>query len=116
MLVAEAFLKSLVKVYGKCVVYSDGGTWYPEACNSLGLRHILHSPFEKSIIERAMEFVKDRTECFDDYYPCRKSVVVDCNIVQVLARFHYSYFYIICPNHNQTEYSQFLTRKREKIP
>ena len=28
MLVAEAFLKSLVKVYGKHVVYSDGGTWY----------------------------------------------------------------------------------------
>jgi hypothetical protein len=26
-----AFLKSLVKVYGKHVVYSDGGTWYPES-------------------------------------------------------------------------------------
>ena len=51
--------------------------------NSLGLKHILHSPFEKSIIERAMEYVKDRTEAFDDYYPCRKSVVVDCNIVHV---------------------------------
>ena len=43
MLVAETFLKSLVKLYGKHIVYSDGGTWYPEACNSLGLRHILHS-------------------------------------------------------------------------
>jgi putative transposase len=81
MLVAEAFLKSLVKVYGKHIVYSDGGTWYPEACNSLGLRHILHSPFEKSIIERTMESMKDRTECFDDYYPCsRKS---DCNLSHV---------------------------------
>jgi putative transposase len=57
-----------VKLYGKHIVYSDdGGTWYPEACNSLCLMHILHSPFEKSIIERAMESVKDRTECFDDY-------------------------------------------------
>ena len=57
-----------MKLYGKHIVYSDdGGTWYPEACNSLGLIHILHSPFEKSIIERAMESVKDRTECFDDY-------------------------------------------------
>jgi putative transposase len=55
MLVAEAFLKSLVKLYGKHIVYSDGGTWYPEACISLGLTHILHSPFEKSIIERTME-------------------------------------------------------------
>jgi len=82
MLVAESFLKSLIKLYGKHVVYSDGGSWYPEACNSLGLKHILHSPFEKSIIERAMEYVKDRTEGFDDYYPCRKKVV-DCNLIHV---------------------------------
>jgi putative transposase len=33
-------------------VYSDGGPWYAEACDSLGLEHKLHSPFEKSIIER----------------------------------------------------------------
>jgi putative transposase len=83
MLVAESFLKSLIKLYGKQIVYSDGGTWYPEACKSLELKHILHTPFEKSIIERAIEYVKDRTEAFDDYYPCRKSVVVDCNIVHV---------------------------------
>jgi len=52
MLVAESFLKSLVKIYGKHIVYSDdGGSWYPEACNSLGLKHILHTSFEKSIIE-----------------------------------------------------------------
>ena len=31
MLVAESFLKSLVNLYGKHIVYSDdGGTWYPE--------------------------------------------------------------------------------------
>ena len=67
MLVAESFLKSLVKIYGKHIVYSDdGGSWYPEACNSPGLKHILHTPFEKSIVERAIEYVKDRTEGFDD--------------------------------------------------
>ena len=68
MLVAESFLRSLIKLYGKHIVYSDGGSWYPEACNSLRLKHILHTPFEKSIIERAMEYIKDRTEAFDDYY------------------------------------------------
>ena len=78
MLVAESFLRSLIKLYGKHIVYSDGGSWYPEACNSLRLKHILHSPFEKSVIERAMEYIKDRTEAFDDYYPCRKKAV-DCN-------------------------------------
>jgi hypothetical protein len=29
-----------------------------------------------------MEYVKDRTEGFDDYYQCRKKVV-DCNLIHV---------------------------------
>jgi putative transposase len=33
------------------------------------LLHILHLPFEKSIIERALAYIKDRTEGFDDYFP-----------------------------------------------
>ena len=41
-------------------ILMDGGTWCPEACNSLGLTHILHSLFEKGIIERAVESVKQR--------------------------------------------------------
>src|ERR1051325_8263093 len=74
MLVAESFLRTLIKIYGKHIVYSDGGTWYPEACSSLGLRHLLHSSFEKDIIERTIEYFKDRTENFDDYYPCKSKV------------------------------------------
>jgi putative transposase len=38
ILVAEAFLRSFVELYGKHIVYSDGGTWYPEACTTLGLK------------------------------------------------------------------------------
>jgi len=37
MIVAESFLKSLIKNYDRPVVYSDGGTWYPDACISLRL-------------------------------------------------------------------------------
>ena len=77
MIVAESFLRSLIKIYGKHIVYSDGGTWYPEACISLGLEQRLHSPYEKSIVERTMEYLKDRTEVFDDYYPCRKAGLCD---------------------------------------
>jgi putative transposase len=70
MLVAESFSRSLIKIYGKHTVYSDGGTWYPEACISLGLEHRLHSPYEKSLVERTIEYLNDRTEAFDDdYYP-----------------------------------------------
>jgi putative transposase len=75
MIIAELFLRSLIRIYGRHVVYSDGGTWYPEACISLGLEHRLHSPYEKSIVESTIEYFKDRTEAFDDYYPCMKSGV-----------------------------------------
>jgi putative transposase len=80
MIVAELFLKGLVEKYGKHTVYSDGGPWYPEACASLGLEHRLHSDYEKSLIERANEYLKDRIEEFDDYYPCMKP---DCDLGHV---------------------------------
>jgi putative transposase len=44
--------------------------WYPQACNFLNLKHRLHSSLEKTLIERVMQYFKDRTESFDDYYPC----------------------------------------------
>jgi len=79
--VIESFLRSLVKVYGsKPILYIllvDLGT----------LKHILftlvlsklHTYLEKSLIERAIQYFKDRTENFDDdYYPCTKSGL--CNL------------------------------------
>ena len=76
ILVAEQFIQKLATEYGKHPVYTDGGagTWYPQACKFLKLEHHLHSSFEKGIIERTIiQYVKDRTECFDDYFPCRKN-------------------------------------------
>jgi putative transposase len=80
MIVAEQFLKGLIEKYGKHTVYSDGGSWYPEACTSLGLEHRLHSDYEKSLVERANQYLKDRIEEFDDYYPCTKE---DCDLDHV---------------------------------
>jgi putative transposase len=71
MLVAEKFIRSLVEKYEKHTVYTDGGTWYDEACNILRLKYYLHSPLEKSL-ERVNQYFKDRIESFDDYYPCRQ--------------------------------------------
>jgi putative transposase len=69
MIVVESFLRSLLRIYGKHTVYSDGETWYSEACIFLGLEHRLHSPYDKSIVvERTIEYLKDRTEAFDDCY------------------------------------------------
>lgn len=82
MFVAERFLLTVVKDYGKRPVSTDGGgTWYPQACQFLKLEHHLHSPFEKSIIERTMQYIKDRTENFDDYFPCR---LKNCKLKHVM--------------------------------
>jgi putative transposase len=78
MFVAENFIRSLVEKYGKHTVYTDGGTWYDDACDVVELKHYLHSPLEKSLIERVVQYFKDRTESFDDYYPCN-SKRRDCN-------------------------------------
>jgi len=72
MFVAERFISGLVNAYGKHPASTDGGTWYPQACRFLKLDHHIHSPLEKSLMERTMQYIKDRTECFDDYFPCKK--------------------------------------------
>jgi putative transposase len=69
----ERFLSHIIKEYGKHPVSTDGGTWYPQACKFLNLNHHIHSPFEKSIIERTMQYIKDKIESFDDYFPCKKN-------------------------------------------
>ncbi len=63
MFVAERFLSNLVKDYGNHPVSTtDGGTWYPQACEFLKMDHHIHSFFnkeEKSLIERKMQYIKD---------------------------------------------------------
>ena len=81
MLVTEKFIRSLVSKYGKHTVYTDVGTWYPEACHVLRLKHYLHSSFEKSLMEMINQYFKDRTEGFDDYYPCMQQD--ECNLFHV---------------------------------
>ncbi|MGN6624530.1 MAG: hypothetical protein ACTHKK_10345 [Candidatus Nitrosocosmicus sp.] len=66
-------MSSLINKYGKQhPVSTDGGMWYPQACKFLKVKHHFHSSFEKSIIERTVQYIKDRTECFDDYFPCKR--------------------------------------------
>jgi putative transposase len=73
ILVAERFLQELVRRYGRHPVSTDGGTWYPYACKFAKIKHHhLHCSFEKGIIERTIQYIKDRTESFDDYFPCTK--------------------------------------------
>lgn len=52
MFVAERFLSTLVKIHRRHPISTDGGTWYPQACRFLKIRHYIHSPLEKRLIEK----------------------------------------------------------------
>jgi putative transposase len=89
--VAKRFLSQVVNKYGLHSVSSDGGTWYPQACKFLNLPNHLHSSYEKSIIERTIHYIKDRTENFDDYFPCKKNKCKLNHIKQWLGLFVYEH-------------------------
>src|SRR5215211_5812149 len=102
ILVAEKFIRSLVESYGKHTVYTDGGTWYDEACNVLRLKHYLHSSLEKSLMERVNQYFKDRTESFDDYYPCMNKD--ECNLFHV---YNWIQFFVSIYNYTITNNNNF---------
>jgi putative transposase len=62
MFVAKHFLSGIVDKHDQYPVSTaDGGTWYPQACHFLKLKHHIHSfvyKDEKSIIELTMQYIK----------------------------------------------------------
>ena len=46
-LVAQGFIQSLIREYGKRSISTDGGPWYPQACIFLNVEHHFHSSFQK---------------------------------------------------------------------
>lgn len=50
---------------------------YIDACKWLRLKHIVYGTELKNIMERFIQQIKDRTECFDDHFPCVKD---GCNM------------------------------------
>jgi putative transposase len=94
MFITKRVLSEVINKYGPHSVSSDGGTWYPQACRFLKLKHHLHSfvyKDGKSIIERTMQYIKDGTECFDDYFPCKKNKCKLKHVKQWLTLFVYEH-------------------------
>ena len=77
MFVAERFLSGLIHIHGKHPVSTDGGTWYPKACTFLRLEYHFHPSYEKSIIERTIQYIKDRTEGFDATFHAEKQQTIN---------------------------------------
>ena len=67
--VCYQFFKQIRTRYvGNKSIYTDGALWYNEACRWLS---IIYGTNFKNIMERFIQQIKDRTECFDDHFPCK---------------------------------------------
>ena len=78
--VCYRFFRQLRNRYGRRPIFTDGARWYNDACKWLRLNHQIYSNGFKNLMERFVQKIKDRTECFDDHFPCRKH---NCNIQHV---------------------------------
>jgi len=93
ILVTEIFIRSLVEKYGRHTVYTGDGTWYHEACNVIGLKHYLHLPLEKSLMERVINSIlRIELNIFDDYYPCIQKKTM--NVTYFRYKIEYNSLYI----------------------
>jgi len=72
LFVCYQFFRQLRNRYGRKPIFIDGARWYNEACRWLRLEHTVYGTELKNIMERFIQHIKDRTECFDDHFPCTK--------------------------------------------
>jgi putative transposase len=112
MIIAEKFIRSLVENYGKHTVNTDGGTWYDEACNVLSLKHYLHSSIEKSLMERVNQYFKDRTEGFDDNYPCMQ---IECNLFYLFHVHNWIQFFVSMYNDTIANNNNYFELEKVRI-
>ncbi len=106
----EMFLQDLVRKYGRHQVWTDGAESYALACHSIGLKHHIHSDgsWLWKVIERQMEKLKDRTESFDDLFPCRNHGL-KCNFKHIQ---NWVNAFLL---HQQPEYQLFTQRIKEVL-
>jgi len=106
----KKFLRDLAKKYGKHQIWTDAAIWYPYACASMKVKHhvYLHGSWLWEVMERAIQRLKDRTESFDDMFPCR-SCGEKCRLVHV--RNWMNVFFL----HQQAEYKSFIEDVKKSL-
>ena len=80
ILVCYQFFKQLRNRFGRKLILTDGATWYYQVCRWLRMKQYIYESDLKNKMERFVQKIKDRTECFDDHFPCTKD---DCNGLHV---------------------------------
>jgi putative transposase len=69
--VCYQFFRQIRTRFGNKPIFTDGAHWYNDACRWLRLTHVIYGTELKNIVERFIQPIKDRTECFNDNFPCR---------------------------------------------
>jgi putative transposase len=73
ILTALTFMRKVKAIYrSRMEVLTDGAQYYRTACKFLNLEHDVYDSRLRNIMERIIQYVKDRTRDFDDYIPCRR--------------------------------------------
>jgi transposase-like protein len=73
ILTSMMFIKRVRTICGSnIIILTDGAPYYKASCRILNLRHGLYSLEVRNLMERIIEYVKDRTKLFDNYIPCIK--------------------------------------------
>jgi putative transposase len=75
ILTALTFMKRVKALYrSRMKVLTDGAQYYRTACKFLNLDHDVYDLRLRNLMERIVQYVKDRTRDFDDYIPCRREM------------------------------------------
>jgi putative transposase len=72
LLVAGRFLIQSFRRIWQTFSFNKCGTKYPQGCRFSKLDQHINSSYEKSLIGRAIQYIRDRTKCFDDYFSMHK--------------------------------------------
>jgi transposase-like protein len=73
ILTSLIFIKRVKALCGSnIIILTDGAPYYRASCRILNLRHGVYSIEVRNLMERIIEYVKDRTRLFDNYIPCIK--------------------------------------------
>jgi hypothetical protein len=87
-------------------ISTDGALWYSDACKWLRLKHFVYKIEMKNLMERFIQQVKDRTECFDDHFPCRMK---DCDRQHIMNWFKMYILYLHLET-NRIKFTEFLLK------
>jgi putative transposase len=66
-----------VHKYSRVPIYTDGAGWHADACRWAGVEHVVYDRPLRNLMERMIQYVKDRTEAFDDPFPSGERAVPD---------------------------------------